>query len=384
MDAVSCLGRRSEATAARRLLELDGLRGIAILCVVFAHFHVAALKGGFFGVDLFFAISGMLFGQMLYAGHVVPTARDLVNLAIRRVGRVMPLHFFFLVCVCVALLVLRSVVPDETEARATWESILPSAAYALGYVRLATENPFSIVDHTWSLAVEVHLYLLVPFVVLLMRSRRSRLAVGTTALTVAMLVLAWRVHTFHQRPYLPSIYAQTDTRADGFLLGLAAACFLPYVARLLAGRLRGLLGPLLLACLALFFGLVLTVSIHTYGVLSYGLTASALLFAGTVALAGWLAPPTCTARRLLRTPPLVHLGAISFSLYLWHLPIQWFTQDLPLQRWPLMALQALLSLAAAEASFVFLEQPSHRWARSVASRVTQEKNEVRGPLAVQD
>ncbi|MFD0823325.1 acyltransferase family protein, partial [Micromonospora zhanjiangensis] len=147
---------------------LDGLRALAVAAVLAFHGGVAALPGGFLGVDAFFVLSGFLITSLLLAEHRATGRLDLVAFWGRRVRRLLPA---LLVVLVVALLVSRRLLPATEIGALRWDALA-----ALGYVAnwrmadrdgdyfAATGSP-SPLQHTWSLGIEEQFYLLWPVLV---------------------------------------------------------------------------------------------------------------------------------------------------------------------------------------------------------------------------
>src|SRR4051794_22687109 len=165
----------SRVTAGRRpggafRPDIEGLRGIAVLLVVLFHCGVPGFRGGYIGVDVFFALSGYLITGLIVAEIEKTAAFSFRNFYARRVRRLLPASGLMVVGVLSAGVVLYS--PLELARYAIWGSYTSlyfsnfmfareSVNYFAGAVR---DNPFL---HTWSLAVEEQFYLLWPALIVL-------------------------------------------------------------------------------------------------------------------------------------------------------------------------------------------------------------------------
>ena len=233
------LADRPSATGRGRVLGLDGLRAVAVLLVLGFHFGVGGLGGGFFGVDVFYVLSGFLITGLLLAEY---ERRDRIGLGafwLRRARRLLPA--LLLVLVAVTLMV------RFAEPAGTYPGYRGAALSALFYVsnwwQVATSGNYFVatgatspLTHTWSLAVEEQFYLVWPLVVLAVlhlagsfrRGVRAVLAVaavGAMASAVEMAVL------FRPGGNTTRIYFGTDTHAQSVLVGAVLACLLTLVAR---------------------------------------------------------------------------------------------------------------------------------------------------------
>jgi peptidoglycan/LPS O-acetylase OafA/YrhL len=167
----------------RHVLGLDGVRGLAVLIVLFSHVGPPALRSaGGFGVGLFFALSGYLITGILADGKGVP--RHARTFYVRRALRIMPLYYGVLILLLVVLpLVHRpqdEIYNDISHDQAwLW-------TYTSNWLWAFKRTHFDYVGHFWSLAVEEQFYLLWPLVVW-RASRENSLRVATVAVFVAFL-----------------------------------------------------------------------------------------------------------------------------------------------------------------------------------------------------
>ncbi|MDI6025818.1 acyltransferase family protein [Corticibacterium sp. UT-5YL-CI-8] len=304
-------GSRStgHSRVAANVAQIDGLRGIAVAAVVLYHFTQSLAPGGFVGVDIFFVLSGFLIGGILWRELSAHGSINVGNFLVRRLKRLAPAYFAMaLATTIVAYLILL-----PFEFREYSKSLIASVVYLsnvqffreAGYFDIASEN--KILLHTWSLAVEEQFYLFLPLVLLILRRRRLVLA-GVLATICATSLLACIIFT----PISPTAtFFLFPFRAWELLLGVVLAIAWT------EWRLNGSYGQWLS-----WLGLGLVAA-------AIGFTRPEYNFPGAWALL----PTVGTAMLLLnindRNPvnailgwqPLVHLGLISYSLYLWHWPV---------------------------------------------------------------
>jgi peptidoglycan/LPS O-acetylase OafA/YrhL len=339
------------STTARRSYrpEIDGLRAIAVLAVILNHAGVPGLQGGFLGVDLFFVISGYLITGILQA-DLAADDFSIARFYERRVRRIIPaLMLVMLLCIPPALLLD---LPDDLENFG--QSLVATTLFANNILLLMTSGYFGIdaslkpLLHSWSLGVEEQYYLAVPLLMLAAwRIARARgVAIGIAVITVASF-LFWLWAPRHA----PGLGFFTIF-ARGWEIGAGA------LAALAEPRLRGLPGKRGSMALAAG-GLALAVVplLLEYGragpgmwtVPAVGGLCLVLLFAGASDPAG----------RLLTAPPLVAIGLVSYSAYLFHQPIFAFTRLASLEppsTWLMLALVVPI-FACAWGSWRFVEQP---------------------------
>ncbi|HEX8557808.1 MAG TPA: acyltransferase [Pyrinomonadaceae bacterium] len=331
----------------RRIPELDGLRGVAVLLVMAHHATSGLPHGGFLGVDVFFTLSGFLITSLLLAEVERTGGVDFRAFYARRALRLFPALLALLVTFVIVYLAFDLWTPRDTFAAA-----LVVLGYASNWARaLGWGVDLGPLDHTWSLSIEEQFYLLWPalFVALHRLLRRPRLILSALALLVAALCV-YRACLFSDDAVL-RLYNGFDTHADGLLVGCAVA-YLPSAGL----QPRRVPAGLVAACAAGFALLVLTLKYTDAFYYRGGLTLVAL---GVGLVLVWLASEGGGAlRAALRLPPLSWVGRISYGLYLWHYFV--FVSVPHLEGWrpgSRLALNAVLSFAAAALSFYLVERP---------------------------
>lgn len=325
---------------------IDGLRAIAVLAVIANHFDHTLLPGGFLGVDIFFVISGFVITASLVSRPREPLGPFLMAFFQRRIKRLAPALLVCVLATAVAICVLN---PTPQGSLMTGISALFGVAniylyqQSLDYfAQAAQSNAFT---HTWSLGVEEQFYFVYP--ALFWVTTGGRLAHSKRALALVICILGAASYLAFHRTFSTSpsfTYFFSPLRFWELALGCLLCIGRDSMVILGLRRVMAWLGPLplvaLLACLWM-----------PESQLVQGTTTA-------VALTGLLlVAPGGLGLSVLTTPPLRHVGLISYSLYLWHWPV------LVLARWsvginPSNALWLLLVMAAlAEASYRWVESP---------------------------
>ncbi|MEV3904434.1 acyltransferase family protein [Mycobacterium sp. NPDC050551] len=307
--------------------DLDGLRGVAIAMVAVFHIWFGRVSGG---VDVFLALSGFFFGGRLLRAALTPGVSLRPGREVIRLGRrLLPA----LVVVLAAAAVLTILVQPETR----WETFADQSLASLGYYQnwelantasdyLRAGETVSPLQHIWSMSVQGQFYiaflaLILGLAVLLRRILRRHLkavfVVLLTALTVASFVYAIHAHDADQA----TAYYNSFARAWELLLGALAGALVQYVRWPM--WLRTIIATVALAAILACGALIDGVKEFPgpWALVPVGATILFILSA-----ANRLADPHTGGRlpapnRLLATKPFVALGAMAYSLYLWHWPL---------------------------------------------------------------
>ena len=356
---------------------LDGLRGLAVIAVLL--FHAGKLKGGFLGVDLFFALSGFLITSLLLTEVDVTGRVRLFAFWGRRFRRLLPAVLLMLVVVTV----ITTIVASVPERAATLNDGPWAQAYVANWHAIAGHRDYwasfelpRMFGHLWSLAIEEQFYLVWPIVVGLIawRSRHVHRTVIVVCVVASLLSL-WRMIALFNRADPTRVYIGTDTRVSSLLLG---AVFAAAPLRAAVGRVTSRLGgrfSVAAAMIAATIGLswFLIDGPSSRWLFHGGLFAHSLLSA--LLVAGCAARPDAAASRWIGWEPLRVTGVLSYSLYLWHWPVYALltAQRTHLTGWTLLALRITVSFAAAALSKVFVEDPVRfraTWARGTKGAAT--------------
>jgi len=323
--------RTRHDTPMQRVPALDGLRGVAILLVLTYHCFTHP-SGGFYGVDLFFVLSGFLITSLLI-GELAQTGRvDLRAFYVRRARRLLPALMTFLVVVALILVASPRVLVGDVA------SVL---FYATNIVRAAGDShSLPLIGHLWSLAEEEQFYVLWPAALLLMLRRwPARLAPALVAILVALI--GYRLGLLLSGAAHQRLYFAPDSHADPLIVG----CLLATI-----WRTRRLVVPGWIAALAaIVLGTLAAVSMpYTGWSLAVGLpvvsVASAILTAAAT-------DPSSVVARVLCFQPLVWLGLISYSLYIWQQLVFKLSGENGLIAFPSSILVAFISYRYVEARF---------------------------------
>jgi peptidoglycan/LPS O-acetylase OafA/YrhL len=354
------------ASGSPRIVGIDGLRALAVLGVMAFHADVLVARGGFFGVDLFFVISGFLITRLLLAELECSGRISLRDFYLRRARRILPA---MLLAIAGAALAAAVLAPDalpllRKDAMASvlfvtnWHFILQQ----LSYFEYIGRQP--LLQHLWSLAIEEQFYLVWPLIVFALASRGGRRLLGWVAALAALASVVW-MGVLAQRFGFPEtmdvsrVYFGTDTHAAGLLAGAALAAAAPrFSAFAAAAGASAAWGGALLGVAGLAGTLLLFSQasenhpwLYPWGFALSALSSVALIIA--CMMPGWTG-------RLLDVQPLKWIGERSYGIYLWHWPVFMLTRpgvDLDLSHAQALSLRIVLTFALAAVSYRFVEAP---------------------------
>lgn len=335
--------------------EIDGLRTVAVLPVVLFHAGLESFGGGYVGVDIFFVISGYLITVILLEENRCGTF-SILNFYERRARRILPaLFFIMLLCIPAAFLLMPpGQLKDFSQSLAAVSAFGANILFYLEADYFAATSELKPLLHTWSLAVEEQYYLFFPLLLALVFPLGRRWTLGMIlGLTLVSLGLA----VIGARDFPTANFFLLPSRAWELLFGsLAAWVTLEQGDRL--QRLRpGLRSGLTTLGMAMILFAIFAYDEHTPFPSLYAVPP--VLGAAMVIL---FASGSCPVSRLLSLRPMVWIGLISYSLYLWHQPVFTFLRLSQIEETSSLLLTASVppTILAAWLTWRYVEAPFRR------------------------
>jgi peptidoglycan/LPS O-acetylase OafA/YrhL len=336
--------------------DIDGLRGIAVLAVIFAHAKITGFAGGFIGVDIFFVISGFLITTITLQA-IKDGTFSLVKFWERRIRRIIPAFYFtLLLCLPFAWWLLHYV--DRF-------NFAQSMLYSLGFLsniyfsqRVGYFDEASSLHpliHTWSLSVEEQYYIIFPLLMLGLLALSKKIKYShhkiclMSFIAIASISLIWSEYELRNNPQAAYYFLQY--RAFELLVGAVASILIFEYPKFIPKRkiiceLLGFTGAILI---------IYSVAAFDYATPFPGLYALIPTFGAALILMN----NQGIISKILSLSPLRFVGKISYSAYLLHQPIiafMWhFLPHSPKQTDYIFAIIATLTLATF--SWKFIEQP---------------------------
>ena len=357
----------------RYIAPIDGLRALAVTAVILYHLGINWIPGGFLGVDLFFVISGYVITRLLLDSIMSKGALDLREFYWARVRRLLPPVLFMLTGTTFLIAAWKpdaihrflSDLPYVLTGSENWHLV----AVHQDYFQAIGRPP--LLQHTWSLGVEIQFYILWPLILLLILKYLGKKRVAQTSLVIAFIsglalfIYSLRVDSSSSNQ-ISHIYFGTDTHSLGLFLGAAlAVSWVPAnLSKNISERAQdfvdgiGVIGLLGLLC-AFFF-------IDESNAALYRIAFPLAALFG-VAIITSLVHPASRFSPLMSSRPLVWIGQRSYGIYLWHWVVFQVTRpnvDLAGANWAINAARILIVIALSDISLRWIEIPIRRGALS--------------------
>ncbi len=358
-----------KSKAARYIAPIDGLRAIAVVAVLLYHAGVNWIPGGFLGVDLFFVISGYVITRLLLDSIEESSALDLRAFYAARLRRLFP---SLLLMMASTTIIVAIWAPDA--AKRFFQDIPYVLTGSNNWHLVANHQDYfaaigrpPLLQHTWSLAVELQFYLIWPIILLGILKYFGKKNIARGALSIATISgLALFIFSLNvdsaSSSRISHIYFGSDTHSLGLFLGAAlAVSWVPQnLSKNISQRAQdfvdfiGVIG--LLGLLSTF--LFIDESNATLYRIAFPLAAIFGCFTLTS-----LVHPASRFAPLISKKPLLWIGQRSYGIYLWHWVIFQIMRpgiDLAGDVWAINAVRILIVLGLADISLRYVEIPIRR------------------------
>ena len=350
----------------RHISSIDGLRAIAVTAVVLYHLGISWIPGGFLGVDLFFVISGYVITRLILDSINQSSALDLRAFYAARLRRIYPGFLFMVVCTILFIGVW------APEAIKRFLSDLPYALTGtINWLLVSRHQDYfetigrpPLLQHTWSLAVELQFYLIWPIILLTILKYFGKRNIARIALIIAIIsgtalfFVSLQLDQSNAQQ-VSHIYFGTDTHSLGLFLGSALA--VSWIPQNLSADIEkraqdvidgiGVVGLLGLISTFLFIDET-NASLYRLAFPLAGIFGCLVIIS--------LVHPASRFAPIISTAPFRWVGQRSYGIYIWHWVIFQVTRpsvDLSGQTWALYLARVLLVLALADISLRWVEIP---------------------------
>jgi peptidoglycan/LPS O-acetylase OafA/YrhL len=371
----------------RHIASIDGLRAIAVTAVVLYHLGISWIPGGFLGVDLFFVISGYVITRLILDSINQSSALDLRAFYAARLRRIYPAFIFMVICTIIFIGVW------APEAIKRFLSDLPYALTgSINWLLVARHQDYfeaigrpPLLQHTWSLAVELQFYLIWPIILLTVLKYFGKKNIARIALLIAIIsgvalfLVSLQLDQANAQQ-VSHIYFGTDTHSLGLFLGSALA--VSWIPQNLSADIEkraqdvvdaiGVIGLLGLIASFLFID-ESNASLYRIAFPLAGIFGCLVIIS--------LVHPASRFAPLISSAPFKWVGQRSYGIYIWHWVIFQVTRpsvDLTGQSWALYLARVLLVLALADISLRWVEIPFRQgmvqnWLRGMKYRSAKVK-----------
>ena len=371
----------------RHISSIDGLRAIAVTAVVLYHLGISWIPGGFLGVDLFFVISGYVITRLILDSINQSSALDLRAFYAARIRRIYPGFLFMVISTIIfigvwapeAIKRFLSDLPYALSGTINWALVARNQDY------FETIGRPPLLQHTWSLAVELQFYLIWPIILLTVLKYFGKKNVARIALIIAIIsgtilfLVSLQLDQANSAK-VSHIYFGTDTHSLGLFLGSAlAVSWIPQnlsanISRRAQDVIDGIGVVGLLGLISTF--LFIDESNASLYQIAFPLAA---IFGCLVIIS--LVHPASRFAPIISTPPFRWIGQRSYGIYIWHWVIFQVTRpsvDLSGETWALYLARVLLVLALADISLRWVEIPFRQgqvqtWFRGMKYRSSKER-----------
>jgi len=329
--------------------DIDGLRAIAVLAVLLFHTEVPGFSGGFVGVDIFFVISGFLITSIILK-EINAGTFSIANFYERRIRRIFPALF----PVILFSLAVGAYLFDYKAFKDLGQSITATTLFSSNILFWRESGYFAAPSlqkpllHTWSLAVEEQFYIFFPLALLAI-NRFLKQKYFAWVIVAFILSFAASVYGVYKAP--GATFYLVPTRAWELMVGsILALGVLPSPSSPVTRNTLSIAGMSLI---------IYSIIFYTEATLFPGHNALAPVIGSGLIIYSVRGGGTSLVTKLLSVRPMVFIGLISYSLYLWHWPLIVFSKYLMFREftWIDSSLIILASFIFAIASWKFIEQP---------------------------
>ena len=378
----------------RHISSIDGLRAIAVTAVVLYHLGISWIPGGFLGVDLFFVISGYVITRLILDSINQSSALDLRAFYAARIRRIYPGFLFMVISTIIfigvwapeAIKRFLSDLPYALSGTINWALVARNQDY------FETIGRPPLLQHTWSLAVELQFYLIWPIILLTVLKYFGKKNIARIALIIAIisgtaLFLVSLQLDQSNSAKVSHIYFGTDTHSLGLFLGSAlAVSWIPQnLSANITRRAQDVIDGIGVVGLLGLISTFLFIDESNAGLYQVAFPLAAIF--GCLVIIS-LVHPASRFAPIISTPPFRWVGQRSYGIYIWHWVIFQVTRpsvDLSGETWALYLARVLLVLALADISLRWVEIPFRQgqvqtWFRGMKYRSPKER--VRQQLTV--
>lgn len=345
------------------LASIDSLRAIAVISVIIYHLSSSYLPGGFLGVDLFFVLSGYLISSLIMQEYQETSKLDLKEFYIRRSRRLLPAVYFMISVFVIFMVIFNKYALEKSYLDAVFSYVYSSnwwyIVHQVDYFDSFATSPFK---HLWSLAIEEQFYFFFPVIFLLIQFINKKFGgkIKYPYVIGALIIISLLSHIFlYDENNVNRVYYGTDTRTFALLIGVLGAYIYPMSNLKLEisrkeKKLYSLTSAtsLIIFVVSMFFISETSMFMYRGGFFVYSVLFLIMIIS--------TAKQKTLMSFLMSFKPLVFIGKISYSLYLWHFPIIVLLSPGMENTYLRNIILLVLIFSAAIFSYRFIESPIRR------------------------
>ena len=331
--------------------DIDGLRALAVISVVLYHLEISWVKSGYLGVDIFFVISGYLITTIIIRDLENETF-SIKNFYLRRIRRILPA--LIIVSIFSSFFAWLVLLPQDLinysqsliSAIASISNLFFFKTMNFGY--FSTDASIIPLLHTWSLGIEEQFYIAWPIILIILfklklSSKKNLLIIASTLAVASIAFFFWK--------HFPKFYYIPISRGFELLFGCILAISMNNGKIILQNKL-------LLNILSLISMLMMVIPCYFIAVSYPSIWTIVTCLGAAIFILSGSYQNTPIFNKVLSFKPIVAIGIISYSLYLWHWPIITYANYLSVNKTPLICLTIItVSIVLASLSYFFVEKP---------------------------
>lgn len=339
-----------------RINSFDGLRGFALILILFFHTFQPYTHGGFIGVDIFFVLSGFLITTLLIKEHNKEQSINLKYFYMRRFLRLAPA---LIIMVSIFYIYSQYFLPEPQKSE-SFTASLSSLFYIANIAQAYNWYPMGHLLPTWSLSIEEQFYFVWPILFIILFSclkTKKHIAFSLIALIIASWINR-AVMAMDPSISIDRLYFGSDTHSDGLLIGSLSAILISMYENSSSKLLTMIKAKTTHIChLALSFYaisfLLLGKEIKSLYIWYFPL----LIIISAILISSLYLQKNDFKNTLFTNKQLIWLGSISYGVYLWHWLIYRIINELGITGFQTGIYGSVIAILIASVSFYFIEKP---------------------------
>lgn len=339
-----------------RISSFDGLRGFALILILFYHTFQPYTYGGFIGVDIFFVLSGFLITTLLLKEYNAHQNINFRFFYVRRILRLAPALIIMVSFYCI----YGQLYFSEEQKHESITAALSTLFYIANIAPAYNWYPMGHLLPTWSLSIEEQFYFLWPIIFVLLfnnLNNQYKLIFSISTLIIALWINRILL-TLDPSISIDRLYFGSDTHSDGLLIGCLTAILIYYYEKAPSRILVFIKekNTLITAIALAFFGLSFILLAREIRSL-YIWYFPVLAIISAILISSLYLQKDIKPNIIFSNKALVWLGSISYGIYLWHWLVYRVINEMGATGFEMGLYGSIIAIVIASASFYFIEKP---------------------------